>query len=117
MSEELCTEIRTYSTGELIEEFQKCEDKERLSALTGKLFLLGTNGFDKELLEYLKQLLLDERFEVWETAHVGITYLGWKEFRETLENGAKEATGKGEECKRTLEIMNRHYWSVSLEEN
>lgn len=110
MAEELCEEIKTYSMEELIEEYQNCDNPNRLSAITGKLFLLGTNGFDKELLGYLKQLLLDERFAVWDTAHVGITYLGWEEFREILEEGAKAATVKGEECKRVLEIMDRHFW-------
>jgi hypothetical protein len=110
MAEELCEDIKTYSMDELFEEYQNCDNPNSLSAITGKLFLLGTNGCDKELLAYLKQLLLDERFAVWDTAHVGITYLGWEEFRETLEEGAKAATLKGKECKRVLEIMDRHFW-------
>ena len=112
IAEELCKEIKVYSSKELFEEYLDCNNPERLSALTGKLFILGTKGFDSELFGYLHQLLLDERCAVWDTAHVGITYLGWREFRETLVEGAEEATEKGEHCKSVIEIMDRHNWSV-----
>ncbi|SFB72319.1 hypothetical protein SAMN05421780_101105 [Flexibacter flexilis DSM 6793] len=108
---ELCESIKVYTVEELWEEYQSCADESKLASIVARFFVLGMNGFDKGLLLCYSQFIRDKREPVWETTRMGISYLGWIEFKPLLEDEAKESSFKGNSFKELIDILERNIWS------